>query len=110
MELELIYFDGCPSWHQALDNLRQALKPLGLTMDLSLVRVEGIDHAVSLRFQGSPSIRLNGEDLLPETSAEYGLSCRVYHTREGLRGWPTVPMIRRQLDALGGNRCTKEAA
>ncbi len=39
MELELIYFDGCPSWHQALDNLRQALKPLGLTMDLSLVRV-----------------------------------------------------------------------
>ena len=33
----------------------------------------------------------------PEQSGEYGFSCRVYDTEEGLMGWPTVKMVRDQL-------------
>ena len=97
MQFELLYFDGCPSWHQALENLRQALKVEDLDLEVSLVRVEGHDHARALRFQGSLTVRLSGEDLFPEQPGEYGLSCRVYQTEEGLMGWPTVKMIHDRL-------------
>ena len=104
VKYELLYFDGCPSWQEALENLRQALQAEGLSMDVSLFRVEGNDHAISVKFRGSPTIRIGGDDLFPEESAEYGLSCRVYQTEIGLRGWPTAPMIRRRLHALGASR------
>ena len=103
MHFELPYFNGCPWWHQALENLRQALRAQGLALDVSLVRVVGTSHAKALRFRGSPTIRLSGEDLFPEQAGEYGLSCRVYQTEEGLKGWPTVPtvdMLRERLRVL----------
>ena len=97
MRFELPYFDGCPSWHQALENLRQALQAEELDLEVSLVRVEGDQHARAVRFQGSQTIRLSGEDLFPEQPCEYGCSCRVCQTEEGLMGWPTVKMVRDQL-------------
>lgn len=97
MRFELLYFDGCPSWHQALENLRQALQAEELDMEVSLIRVEGDHHARAVRFQGSPTIRLSSEDLFPEQPGEYGFSCRVYQTEEGLMGWPSVKMVRDQL-------------
>ena len=60
MRFELLYFDGCPSWHLALENLRQALQAEELDLEVSLVRVEGDSHARAVRFQGSPTIRLSG--------------------------------------------------
>jgi hypothetical protein len=42
---------------------------------------------------GSPSIRVNGEDLFPVDHENYALGCRVYQTPDGLRGWPTVEML-----------------
>ena len=99
MRFELLYFDGCPSWHQALENLRQALRAEGVNMEISLVRVEGDRDAHRLRFQGSPTIRLSGEDLFAEQPGQYGFSCRVYQTEEGLLGWPTIKMIRDRLQS-----------
>ncbi len=54
MVLELLYFDGCPSWHQALENLRQALTLHGLDMEVSLIEVKDQANADELRFQGPP--------------------------------------------------------
>ena len=99
MRFELLYFDGCPSWHQAVENLRLALLAEGLDMEISLIRVKGEHHAEALRFQGSPTIRISGEDLFPEQPGEYGFSCRVYQTEEGLQGWLTVNMICERLRA-----------
>ena len=97
MRFELLYFDGCPSWHQALGNLRQALQAEELDLEVSLIQVEGDQHARAVRFQGSPTLWVSGDDLFPEQSDDYGFSCRVYQTEEGLMGWPTVKMIRDQL-------------
>ncbi len=100
MHFKLLYFDGCPSWHQALGNLRQALTLHGLDMEVSLVLVNDQHNADELRFQGSPTLRISGDDLFPEHADAYGFSCRLYQTEEGLRGWPTVPMILDRLRAL----------
>ncbi len=100
LNLELLYLEGCTSWHQALENLKQALQSEGVALKVSLTRVMGARHARALRFQGCPAIRLDGEDIFYERSAKNWLACRLYSTGEGLKGWPTVRMILQRLRAL----------
>lgn len=93
MNLQILYFDGCPSWQNALKNLREALPE----PQVELVNVADDDAAVAHQFVGSPTIRFNGDDLFPIDQADYSLGCRVYQTADGLRGWPTVDLIRSAL-------------
>jgi hypothetical protein len=97
MLIELLYFDGCPSWQAALENLKTALLAEGLLAEVRLVRVEDDGQAAQLKFPGSPSIRVDGVDLWPEERQRYNLSCRVYPTPDGLKGAPAVEMLREQI-------------
>ena len=83
MHVELLYWDGCPSHPQALAELRAAMGELGL--DPAAVHVREIDTedaAEAERFTGSPTIRVDGVDV-QETDQPTGLTCRVYHRRDG---------------------------
>jgi len=97
MIIELLYFDGCPSWQAGLDNLNAALTAEGLEARVRLVEVAKDKDAEGLRFLGSPSYRVNSVDLWPEECQQYNLCCRVYNTPDGLKGAPTVDMLREQL-------------
>ncbi len=99
MKIQLLYFDGCPSWETALHNLKAACALEGLPAEIELVEVRDDDDAARLRFLGSPSIVVDGQDLWPETRKAYYMSCRMYRTPEGMRGWPTVEMLRERLRA-----------
>ena len=99
MRFELLYVVGCPCWRQAVENLRQALMSEGPNLEVSLIRVERAGLAHESQFQVSPTIRLSGEDLFPDQLGKFGYSCRIYQTEEGLRGWPTVSMIRERMQA-----------
>lgn len=46
-----------------------------------------------VRFAGSPTILLNGEDLFPGGEETSELACRVYATPTGLAGLPTTKQI-----------------
>lgn len=96
-QVDVLYFDGCPSWQQGTENLRTALNNLGLDWPVELVHVHDEDQAAQRRFLGSPSFQMDGQDLWPEERAEYTMSCRVYATPEGLKGWPTVEMLEERL-------------
>jgi hypothetical protein len=95
--IELLYFDGCPSWQDGWENLKDALEAEGLEAHIRLVKVAEDKDAERLKFLGSPSFRANGVDWWPEVREQYSLSCRVYLTPEGLKGVPTVDMLREQL-------------
>ena len=97
MKIELLYFDGCPSWESGLKNLQAALQEEGITADVEMVKVEGDQDATRVKFLGSPHIRIDGMDLWHEEREMYSLSCRIYLTPEGIKGFPTVPMLRAQL-------------
>jgi hypothetical protein len=101
MEIELLYFEGCPSWEVALENLKTALKVEGLEASIRLVKVADNDEAAHLKFLGSPLFRVDGVDWWPEERKRYNLSCRVYQTPLGLKGEPTVEMLREQLHQRG---------
>jgi hypothetical protein len=97
MKIDLLYFDGCPSWQNALANLQTTLKEDGLAIPINLVNVKSDREATDQRFLGSPSFQVNGIDFWPEDRNSYLMSCRVYTTPEGLKGWPTVEMLRQKL-------------
>jgi hypothetical protein len=82
--VELLYWDGCPSHPQALAELRDAMADLGLDPDSVLVRdVDTDERAGRERFVGSPTIRVDGEDIEPPGDEPTALTCRVYRLRDG---------------------------
>ena len=93
MKIELLYFDGCPSWQSGLKNMCTALKANELNVSVELIQVLDNDHAVRRKFLGSPSFRINGVDLWDEERDAYSLNCRVYATPERMKGSPTVEML-----------------
>lgn len=97
LKIQLLYFDGCPSWQSALRNLHAALKAYGLDVSVELVQVMDNDDAAQRKFLGSPSFRINGADLWDEERGAYSLSCRVYATSDGMKGSPTVSMPEKEI-------------
>ena len=96
MKIDLLYFDGCPSWQKALENLRTALKDEELHISIVPIEIKSDAEASAAKFLGSPSFQLDGQDLWPEERSSYSMICRVYKTTEGLKGWPTVEMFRQK--------------
>ncbi len=102
MKVEVLYFDGCPTYETATKTLGAVLAEEGLEVDIELVAVNRDEEAKRLRFPGSPTIRVDGEDLFPIAEREdWRLGCRVYATPEGLRGLPTVAMLKEALTKDG---------
>jgi hypothetical protein len=80
-----------------LENLKAALAAEGLRADIRLVKVKDNDEAKRMKFLGSPSFRVNGVDWWPEERKHYNLSCRVYTIPQGMKGIPTLEMLREKL-------------
>lgn len=98
MKVEILYFDGCPSYREAQATLAEVLSQEDVSAEVGLVAVNTDEEARRLRFPGSPTIRVYGEDLFPvQDRAGYALGCRTYATPEGLRGSPTAKMVRASL-------------
>lgn len=97
MEVNLLYFDGCPSWQIALANLQTALREVRLDISINVIEVKSDQDAAVVKFLGSPSFQINGKDFWPDDRQSYSMNCRVYGTPEGLKGWPTVDMLRQKL-------------
>ena len=89
MDIELLYFDGCPNWELARDRLAEALAATGNAgTPIRLRRIETPEAADRAAFPGSPSIRIDGIDPFDPTEG-VGLTCRVYRTADGLEGAPS---------------------
>ena len=91
MKLEVLYFYGCPSHEALTPRLRELMAQVGVDAPIELKRVESVEAAERERFLGSPTLRVNGQDVDPTAGerTDFGLKCRLYPSTEGLRG--TVP-------------------
>jgi hypothetical protein len=95
------YFDGCPGWTVARDNLAAAARELGVTLDLSEQRVETVEDAERLGFVGSPTILLGGVDPFRPPDARPALACRLYPTPEGPSPSPSVAQLVAAIEGAG---------
>jgi hypothetical protein len=101
MDVEFLYWAGCPSHSQALADLRGAMSELALDPNAIVVReVTTEDQAGREGFVGSPTIRIDGADIQPAMEEPTGLSCRVYHRRDGrISPTPDPADVRAALEA-----------
>jgi hypothetical protein len=84
MKVEVLWWEGCPSLPETLDELRQVLREEGVEAAPQLVEMKTDEQARRERFPGSPTIRLDGEDVVPADGSEpFSLTCRVYRLRDG---------------------------
>ena len=85
MRIELLWWDGCPSYSEALEELRGVLADEALDpAAVELREIESDEQAERERFPGSPTIRIDGRDAVPPGDGDpVGLTCRVYRLRDG---------------------------
>lgn len=99
MHIELRYIVDCPNWRAAGDLIWGVVEDLGLDATFTTRLVGSPEEAVALGFRGSPTIMVDGEDPFAVPDAPIGLSCRIYHTAEGMAGSPTSDQVRAALMA-----------
>jgi hypothetical protein len=85
VRIELLWWDGCPSYPEALAELQAVLRAEGLDPGaVEMVEIESDEQAAREGFPGSPTIRIDGEDVIPPANGDpVGLTCRVYRLRDG---------------------------
>jgi hypothetical protein len=84
MKVELLWWEGCPSYPETLADLQRVLAEEGVDAEVELVEVESDEQARAERFPGSPTVRLDGGDAIaPPEGEPFSLTCRVYRLRDG---------------------------
>ena len=88
MKLEVLYFDGCPSHEALMARLHVLMAQAGVDAPVELKRVESDEAAERERFLGSPTLRVDGQDVDPSAGkrTDFGLKCRLYPSADGVRG------------------------
>ncbi len=82
MKVEILYFPGCPNHEPAVDCVRRVLAQENAQAEMVEVEVNDADTAQRIGFLGSPTIRVDGQDVEPAARSErsFGMSCRTYLT------------------------------
>jgi hypothetical protein len=82
-----------------LPALRELLISGGIADKIELRRIESAEDAEHERFLGSPTVRIDGEDVDPGAGDrdDFGLKCRLYRDQEGVSKTPPEQWIRAAL-------------
>ena len=100
--IEILYTERCKFLPLAVERVRQALALRGteLEVEVRLILVESFGEAVARRFRGSPTVRINDEDVetRPGAVAPIGLIARGYVIDARIERAPSVASIRQALD------------
>jgi len=95
MRVELLATLDCPHVERAEAIARAALADNGRTPLIERVYVSDIDNAAGLGFHGSPTLRIDGRDVVPPPPEDpITLGCRLYRQPDGtLDGVVPAPTI-----------------
>ncbi len=79
MKIEVLYVPHCPNLAATLQELRHVLAEEGVSAQVQEILVNSAEMAESRRFPGSPTIRIDGQDIEPQDARAqtFGLLCRL---------------------------------
>jgi hypothetical protein len=98
MKVEVLYVAECPSHPAAVKLVRDILAAEGVEAKVHEVLVRDEGMASELRFAGSPTVRIDGRDVVGESQDDQGfaLSCRLYPGSKQV-GLPPAEVIHRAI-------------
>lgn len=99
MTVELLYLRNCPHHGAALDLARDVLKDEGMAAELIETPISDFEEAIERRFPGSPTLRVNGQDIedVPSERLAVGFACRTYLVDGISRGVPPRAWLERAI-------------
>ena len=83
LKVEVLFTAGCPGYERALALVREVLREEEAEADVSVCRIRTPEEAEALRFPGSPTIRINGQDIDARSGDVAGFCCRAYRQADG---------------------------
>ncbi len=94
MKVEVLYVADCPTHPAAVKLVRDILAAEGIETKIHEVLIRDEGMASDLKFGGSPTIRINGQDVAGESQdpERFSLSCRLYSGSKQV-GLPPADMI-----------------
>ena len=100
MTIEILHVPHCPHVTTAEQRILDAHDQLGLPRPC-IVRTELANEAETREhsFAGSPTILINGRDVIPGAPRVHQLACRIYRTAAGPDGAPSVDQVIESLRA-----------
>ncbi len=84
MRIEILYVLGCPNYQPTFDRLQAVLASETVKSGIQGIPVTTEVEAKALLFPGSPTVRVNGEDVEPHQTSIPSLACRLYQNRSGI--------------------------
>ena len=98
MGVSFLYYEECPSHDLALERLREVMAEESIPGEVEVIKVETEEQAHELRFVGSPTICVDGQDIDPPTDPRYALTCRAYRLADGhISPLPSKNLMQRAL-------------
>src|SRR5579863_4048717 len=104
MKIEILSFDDCPNHGPTVERVREALRQEDLYPELFEINVRDEATARSLRFLGSPTVRIDSIDVevAARLSKDYGMMCRTYADNDKRVGIPPLDLIRTAIREASG--------
>ena len=99
MRVELLYADGDPAAMPARQNLVEVLTEDAFETPIQMIAVANAEDADLLAMRGSPTIRIDGVDIDPESAGPIGLAPRAYGDEGPI---PSKARIRRAVERVRG--------
>lgn len=80
MDIEILYFEGCPNLESARAVVVGVVRELGSGAIVREVEVTSDAEAIRLHFLGSPTVRVDGVDVEPAARerTDFAMTCRLY--------------------------------
>jgi hypothetical protein len=106
MKVEVLYVADCPSHLTAVKLVKDVLAAQDVVAEVHQVLVKDEQMAGELKFLGSPTIRIDGCDVVAssEPGRVFALSCRLYPGSKQI-GLPPAEMVNRAVrEAKQGRR------
>jgi hypothetical protein len=91
MRIEILYVPGCPNYQPTFERLQAVLASEAVRTGIQGMLVTTEVEANALSFPGSPTVRVNGEDVKPRGTCVPSLACRLYGNRSGV---PSEDLLR----------------
>ena len=91
MKVKVLYSRDCPNLEATVDLVREIATDNELSLDLEIREIMSEEEGITSRFQGSPTIQVEGSDIEAEVRERLGIpsGCRLY----GTSGVPTRKLI-----------------
>lgn len=104
MRVEILTVEGCPHAETTRELVQQAVRLEAADAVIDCIEVNTSELAQRVRFLGSPSVRIDGEDVERPANMRntYGLMCRTYFGANGPAGTPPIELIRAAIRRRAG--------